>query len=399
MKKAFKPLESVLVKPAGPDCNLGCKYCFYLEKSELYPETTMHRMSDRVLEELVKQMMEQSGQNVSFAWQGGEPTLMGLDFFKKAIHYEQLYGKGKVVGNGLQTNGILLDKEWAVFLKQYDFLVGLSIDGPQHVHDRYRLTQNEKPSWEKVMQSAGLLLKRDVAVNAMCCVTSYSADFAEEIYEFYKQTGFSWMQFIPIVETDKVNPRKAADFSVTPEQYGKFLIDIFDLWLSDFQDGQPSTKVRFIDSVFHTYVGLDAPECTFRKECGIYVTVEHNGDVYSCDFFVEPKWKLGNIMNDRLIDMLNSPKQTKFGQMKSQLPRKCRTCPWYKHCYGGCTKDRIKDPRDSAMPRFCKSTIMFMEHADPVFKELARQWKEQQEDISKGSVPGDSYNAFKDFTG
>ncbi|MGM0376804.1 MAG: anaerobic sulfatase maturase [Bacteroidota bacterium] len=399
MKKSNKPLDSVLVKPAGPDCNLGCKYCFYLEKAGLYPDANTHRMSDEVLEELIRQTMEQSGQNISFGWQGGEPTLMGLDFFKKVVRFEQVYGKRKVVGNGLQTNGLLLDEEWADFLKKYDFLVGLSLDGPQHIHDHYRLTQNEKPSWERVMKSARLLLERGVAVNVLSCVTSYSAHYAREMYDFYKELGIDWMQFIPIVETDKNDPRKAADFSVTPEQYGQFLIDIFDLWVNDFQNGQPSTNVRFIDSIFHTYVGVPAPECTLRKECGVYPTVEHNGDVYSCDFFVEPKWKLGNLMNDRLINMLNSPKQNRFGKMKSQLPRKCRTCRWYQHCFGGCTKDRIKDPQDSGMPRFCKSTIMFMEHAHPVFQELARQWKEQQHDIAKGSVPGKNYNAFEDFMG
>lgn len=399
MRKSFKPLESILVKPAGPDCNLGCKYCFYLDKSELYPETNTHRMSEKVLEELIRQTMEQSGQNISFAWQGGEPTLMGLDFFKKAVHYEKVYGNRKIVGNGLQTNGILLNEEWADFLKQFDFLVGLSLDGPQHIHDNYRLSQNEKPSWKEVMKSAKMLLDRDVPVNAMCCITSYSANYAREIYEFFKSIGLTWMQFIPIVETDKENPRRAAEFSVTAEQYGQFLIDIFDLWVADFKNGQPTTNVRFIESVFHTYVGMAAPECTLSKECGVYVTVEYNGDVYSCDFFVEPKWKLGNLMDDRLIDMLNSPKQKKFGQIKSQLPRKCRTCQWYQNCFGGCTKDRIKDPSDSGMPRFCKSTMMFMEHADPVLSQLARQWKEQQKDIEKGSIPGDTYNAFGDFVG
>jgi uncharacterized protein len=399
MKNTFMPLDSILIKPAGPDCNLGCEYCFYLEKSALYPGSNTHRMNDRVLEELIKQTMEQSGGNFSFGWQGGEPTLMGLDFFKKVVHYEKVYGKNKMVSNGLQTNGLLLDEEWADFLKKYDFLVGLSLDGPQHIHDKYRLTKNNQPSWEEGNKSARMLLERGVAVNAMCCITSYSASYARELYEFYKNLGFTWMQFIPIVETDKDNPRKAADFSLSAEQYGQFLIEIFDLWIKDFKNGQPTTNVRFIETIFHTYVGVDAPECTFRKECGVYVTVEHNGDIYPCDFFVESKWKLGNLMDGRIIDMLNSPKQNKFGQLKSKLPRKCRTCHWYKHCFGGCTKDRIKDPKDSGMPRFCKSTIMLMEHAHPVFSELARQWKEQQNDIKKGSVPGKSYNASEDFLG
>ncbi|MDG5798892.1 anaerobic sulfatase maturase [Marinilabiliaceae bacterium ANBcel2] len=397
MKKSYKPLNSVLIKPAGPDCNLNCSYCFYLEKAELFNKEKVHRMSDEVLEETIRQSMQQSGDSISLTWQGGEPTLMGLDFYKKAIKLEQKYGKRKTVGNGLQTNGVLIDEEWAEFLAQYNFLVGLSIDGPQHIHDYYRLTQNNKPSWEIVKKSAKLLINKGVAVNAMCCVTSYSAKYANEIYSFYKENGFEWMQFIPIVETDKDNPSKAAEFSVTAEQFGKFMIEIFDLWLNDFKDGKPTTNVRFIDTVFHTYVGLPAPECTMNKECGVYPTVEHNGEVYSCDFFVETKWKLGNIKHNKLIDMLNSKKQNQFGLLKSKIPRKCRTCSWYKHCFAGCTKDRIKDPQDSGMPRFCKSQIMFLEHADPILKKLAQEWKNQQEDIQKGSVPGKYYNAWDDF--
>jgi uncharacterized protein len=394
-----KPLTSVLIKPAGPDCNLGCTYCFYLEKAELFNETPVHRMSDEILEETIRQVMAQSGESVSLTWQGGEPTLMGLDFFRKVVHLEQKYGRGKQVGNGLQTNGMLIDDEWAGFLQEYNFLVGLSIDGPQHVHDHYRLTRNGRPTWETVMKSAQTLLNKQVAVNAMCCITSYSASFASELYTFYKETGFEWMQFIPIVETDKENPRKAAEFSLTAEQYGNFMIEIFDLWLNDFKDGKPTTNVRFIDTIFHTYVGLPAPECTMTRECGVYLTIEHNGDVFSCDFFVEPKWKLGNVKRDPLNDLLNSRKQNQFGVLKAQLPRKCRTCSWYKHCFGGCTKDRIKDPRDSGLPRFCQSQIMFLEHADPVFRQLAKEWMEQQNDIQKGSVPGYSYNAWEDFLG
>ena len=397
MNQLHNPLTSVLIKPAGPDCNLGCSYCFYLEKAELFNTVRTHRMSDEVLEETIRQVMAQSGESVSLTWQGGEPTLMGLDFFKKVVNLEQKYGRGKIVGNGLQTNGTLIDEEWAAFLLEYNFLVGLSIDGPQHIHDHYRLTRNGRPTCETVMKSAQTLLDKNIAVNAMCCITSYSAGYAKELYNFYKQNGFEWMQFIPIVETDKENPRKAADFSLTAEQYGSFMIEIFDLWLKDFKDGKPTTNVRFIDTIFHSYVRVPAPECTLNRECGVYLTIEHNGDVFSCDFFVEPKWKLGNVRRDRLIDLLNSKKQNQFGALKTQLPRKCRTCSWYKHCFGGCTKDRIKDPRDSGMPRFCQSQIMFLEHADPVFRQLAKEWVEQQKDLKNGSVPGQSYNAWDDF--
>ncbi len=396
----YKPLESILVKPAGPDCNLGCKYCFYLEKKDLFKNVETHRMSDKVLEEMIRQLMEQSGPNVAVGWQGGEPTLMGIDFYRKAVQFETKYGKGKSVGNGLQTNGLLLNEEWADFLNEYNFLVGLSLDGPEHIHDRHRLTQNDKPSHAIVEKNAKMLLDKGVAVNAMCCVTNYSSQYAEELYYYYKNLGFTWMQFIPIVETDKDNPKKAAPFSVTDIQYGEFLIELFDLWIADFVNGMPTTNIRHFDSVFHAYVGVEAPECALKRECGVYTVVEHNGDLFSCDFFVEPKYRLGNIMNTRLIDALNSVEQQKFGAMKAKLPRKCGTCKWYRYCYGGCTKDRIKDPRDNAMPRFCKSYTMFQEYADPVFKQLAQNWKENQQQMQQlqrqvGDKP--TYDAFGDF--
>ena len=399
----YKPLESVLVKPAGPDCNLGCTYCFYLEKADLYKQTTTHRMSDAVLEEMIRQIMEQSGPAVSIGWQGGEPTLMGLEFYRKAIEFEIKYGRNKQVGNGLQTNGLLLDERWADFLNDYKWLVGLSIDGPQHIHDKYRLTPNEKPSHGIVESKAKMLIRKGVEVNAMCCITDYSSGYVEELYNYYKNLGFTWMQFIPIVETDKQNPRKAADFSLSPEQYGDFLVELFDLWRADFKNGQPTTFIRHFDSVFHPYVGVEAPECTLRKECGVYTAVEHNGDVYACDFFVERRWKLGNIMQgDRLIDMLNSKKQTHFGQLKAKLPRKCYNCRWYKYCYGGCTKDRIKDPKDNGMPRFCKSYIRFFEYADPFMRDMAEKWKKQQAEQQNTQqqqqrMQDGTYNAFDDF--
>lgn len=393
-----KPLDSVLIKPSGPDCNLGCTYCFYLEKEKLFSDAETHRMSDAVLENLIKQMMQQCDKSIAINWQGGEPTLMGLDFYRKAVTYEIKYGFGKNVSNGLQTNGLLLDEDWADFLRDHNWLVGLSLDGPDFIHNKYRLTTNRKPSHALVEEKAKMLIDKDVEVNAMCCITSYSSGFAKALYTYFKELGLAWMQFIPVVETDKENNRKAAEFSLSPEQYGEFLVELFDLWRADFVNGQPTTHIRHFDSVFYPYVGFEAPECTLRAECGVYPTIEHNGDVYSCDFFVEPKWKLGNIMQgDRLIDMLNSKKQTQFGLMKSKLPRKCMVCRWKKFCYGGCTKDRIKDPRDNGMPRFCKSYITFFEHADPFLKELAEKWKADQADVQQKQYDSSAYNAFDDF--
>lgn len=397
MALKHKPLNSVLIKPSGPDCNLNCTYCFYLEKAELFAEQRTHRMNDKILEETIRQVMQQAGQAVSIGWQGGEPTLMGLEFFEKAIQFEQKYGHSQQVGNGLQTNGLLLNREWAKFLKKYEWLVGLSLDGPEFIHNHFRLDQGGKGTHSRVEANAKMLLEEGVAVNAMCCVTSHSVKYPEELYNYFKSIGLTYMQFIPIVETDKNDPGKAADFSVSAVDYGHFLNKLFDLWLADFENGQPTTSIRHFESVFYNYVGLDSPECTMMKECGPYVVIEHNGNVYSCDFFVEPKWKLGNVQHDRLINMLNSKKQTVFGQAKAVLPRECRQCSWLTKCYGGCTKDRIKDPQDHRKPRFCASYKLFFAHADDVLSNMALQWQQNQHDQSQARQTNGNYNAFSDF--
>lgn len=373
----YRPLTSVLIKPTGPDCNLDCAYCFYLKKSKLFKQTSVHRMSLEIQDELIRQVMQQSCKNVSLTWQGGEPTLMGLDFYKRAIELEKKYGHNQMVGNGLQTNGVLLDKKWTSFLSKYKWLVGISLDGPAHMHDRYRLDRRQKGTHKQVEENAILLQKEGVAANAMCALTSYSIQFPDELYEYFKDLGYTFMQFIPIAETDKNSPTRAADFSVSAVDYGNFLIRIFDLWRADFVNGVPTTSVRHFESVFYSYVGMEAPECTMQKECGSYVVVEHNGNVYSCDFFVEPKWKLGNINDDRIINMLNSKTQQKFGTAKAEWPRECRTCIWLRNCSGGCTKDRIKDPENLRNPRFCTSNKMFFKHADPILRQMADRWKEQ----------------------
>ena len=397
MANKSRPLTSILIKPAGPDCNLNCSYCFYLEKAELFADTARHRMSNEVQEEVLRQVMQQSGESVSIAWQGGEPTLMGLDFYKRAVELEIKYGHGQVVGNGLQTNGTLLNEDWAAFLQKYDWLVGLSLDGPEHIHDHYRRDNAGKGTHKKVESNGLMLLQNGVATNVLATLTDYSVQFPGETYNYFKSLGFTWMQFIPIVETDKNDPSQAAPFSVTAEKYGEFLCEIFDLWLADFRNGEPTTNVRHFDSVFYTYVGMEPPECTMMRECGPYVVVEHNGNVYSCDFFVEPKWKLGNIMDNRIISMLNSKKQQAFGAAKAVLPGECRKCPWLTKCYGGCTKDRVKDPRDNRKPRFCKSYKMFFAYVDKAFRILAEEWKKKQRDLQEKERTGGTYNAFKDF--
>ena len=378
MNPREKSLNSVLVKPAGPDCNMACSYCFYLEKSTLFPGAKSHRMSEEILREIIRQVMGQSQQEVSFGWQGGEPTLMGLPFFEKAIEFQKEYGRNHVVGNGLQTNGLLIDKNWAEFFKEYKFLVGLSIDGPEHVHDHYRLMRNGKGSWSRVADKAKLLLDAGVEVNALAVVNDYSVKYPEEIYEYLKSIGLNYMQFIPCVETDPRNPGQSAPFTVPAEKFGEFLRTVFDLWLADFNGDMPSTSVRFFDSLFFHYGGLPPPECTLLEECGVYVVVEHNGDVYSCDFFVEPEWRLGNVMMDNLSTLLNSEKQRRFGRVKATLPEGCRECQWVSYCRGGCTKDRLHNPDNRTLNHLCSSYKIFFEHANATLEKLADEWKQRQ---------------------
>ncbi len=369
-----KQLTSLLIKPAGPDCNLDCTYCFYLVKGELFGPGA-HRMSLETLEAVVRQAMEEGGSQIVFAWQGGEPTLMGLPWFEKAVGFQEQYGGGKTVGNGLQTNGLLLDRAWAKFLRERRFLVGLSIDGPAHVHDRYRTSRGGRGSFKTVAGKARLLLGEGVQTNALSVVTDYSVEYPEEIYAFLKGLGFRFMQFIPCVERSADDPAELAPYSVSAEAYGRFLVRLFDLWLDDFVDGVPTTSVRYFDSVFHKYVGMSAPDCTLGRTCGTYLVVEYNGDVYSCDFYVKPRWRLGNVMTEPFTGMLNSEPQTEFGERKAILPAKCRSCRWLRNCRGGCTKER--DERGADPSHLCRSYEMFFEHADAQLVDLALRWRRE----------------------
>jgi len=370
-----KPLRSILVKPAGPDCNMKCTYCFYLKKSNFFSQTKTHRMSKNILEKVVRQVMANGESPVSFGWQGGEPTLMGIDFFKKAVEFQQKFGHNQVVGNGLQTNGILIDREWTRFLAKYKFLVGLSLDGPKHIHNKYRRMKGGKDSWSMVVDRAKLLLNSGVAVNALTVVNNYSVHFPEEIYEFHKSLGLNYMQFIPCVEPDPVNPGQAAPFSVDPAMFARFLVKLFDLWMDDADDNGFTTSVRYFDSVFYCYLGLPAPDCNLQENCGSYVVVEHNGDVFCCDFYVSDKWKLGNVLQGDLGKMLNSPLQEKFGKQKAALAKTCRECQWLKYCRGGCTKDRlIKENKNPGSDYLCQSYRAFFEHAHPRMIELVKKF-------------------------
>jgi uncharacterized protein len=372
-----KPLNNILVKPAGPDCNMACAYCFYRGKNHLFSGAKTHRMTDGVLEIILRQLMEQPGEDVNIGWQGGEPTLMGLPFFERAVALEEKYGGNKSVGNGFQTNGLLLDKKWARFFQKYKFLIGLSIDGPQMVHDHYRRLRGGSPSWERVSASARMLLDNGVSVNAVTVVNNHSARFPEEIYEGLKTLNLTYMQFIPCVETNPGNRTRIAPYSVSADAYGTFLCKIFDLWRADFIAGIPSTSVRFFESLLFSYAGFSAPECTLRETCGDYIVIEHNGDVFSCDFFVESEWRLGNVMDCSLVDMLNSPKQKTFGAMKTKLHPECLSCQWLAKCRGGCVKNRLCSTVQEEKNYLCNAYKNFFAHADGELNKLVAGWREK----------------------
>lgn len=378
--KNKKTLTSILVKPASADCNLHCEYCFYLEKAGLFPESSVHRMKNEILNELIKQAMQAGTEFISFGWQGGEPTLMGTDFFYAATALQKKYGRqGQQVGNGIQTNGLLIDDAWCKLFLDYSFLIGLSLDGPRHIHDKYRVFQNSHGSWEKVHQSALRMLEQGAAVNALSVVNNYSWHYPEEIYYFLKEVGFEFMQFIPCVELHPDGSGQMAPFSVEGEQYGEFLCRVYDCWRKDFQNSIPATSIRFFDSLFHLYVNYPAPECTLQNECGTYIAIEHNGDIYSCDFFVQPEWKLGNVMTDDLVTVLNGAKQKEFGCLKCARPPECIRCRWLAKCLGGCTKDRFHS-LNPGHNHLCAAYKMLMEHADMDMQKMAAQWIAHQKE-------------------
>jgi uncharacterized protein len=311
---------------------------------------------------------------------------MGLEFFKRVVELQKQYGRpGQTVSNALQTNGLLLDEAWIPLLDEYRFLVGLSLDGPREIHDHHRVTAVQRPTWEQVVRTARLLVRRGVAVNALTVVTARSAREAQTIYDFHKSLGLRHMQFIPCVDTLPDDPTRLAPWAVPTDAWGEFLIRIFERWRGDFRGRRPTTSVRWFESLFHCYAGVEPPDCTLLEECGNYVVVEHNGDVFSCDFYVEPEWKLGNVLEGEMIGMLNSPRQAQFGRRKAELPDVCKRCEWLEHCRGGCPIEREHSP--SGLNRYCDSFKRFFAHADPAMKRMARRWREEQSRVVAMAAP------------
>ena len=386
-----KPLY-VMLKPAGAHCNLACKYCYYLEKNKLYPTAQRHLMSDEMLEQFTREYIEAQTMNqVLFTWHGGEPLLRSIDFYRKALSLQQKYARGRRIDNVIQTNGTLLTDEWCEFFAQNHWLVGISIDGPQPDHDHYRLTAAGKPSWKKVMQGIKLLKKHGVEWNAMTVVNAYNANHPLEFYRFFKENGCQFLQFTPIVErlTRHEDGRTLASLadkdeislseaSVAPEQWGYFLCAIFDEWV---RKDVGKIFVEIFDCTLANWMGISPGICAYSKECGHAGVMEHNGDVYSCDHFVFPEYKLGNIRDHSLIDMLYGEQQQEFSRLKhSSLPRQCKECDMEFACHGECPKNRfMKDNYgDSGLNYLCPGYYHYYQHVAPYMDYMKQELMSQR---------------------
>lgn len=386
-----KPLY-VMLKPAGAHCNLACKYCYYLEKNKLYPTAQRHLMSDEMLEQFTREYIEAQTMNqVLFTWHGGEPLLRSIDFYRKALSLQQKYAGGRRIDNVIQTNGTLLTDEWCEFFAQNHWLVGISIDGPQPDHDHYRLTAAGKPSWKKVMQGIKLLKKHGVEWNAMAVVNTYNANHPLEFYRFFKENGCQFLQFTPIVErlTRHEDGRTLASLadkdeislieaSVAPEQWGYFLCAIFDEWV---RKDVGKIFVEIFDCTLANWMGISPGICAYSKECGHAGVMEHNGDVYSCDHFVFPEYKLGNIRDHSLIDMLYGEQQQEFSRLKhSSLPRQCKECDMEFACHGECPKNRFMKDKygDSGLNYLCPGYYHYYQHVAPYMDYMKQELMSQR---------------------
>jgi uncharacterized protein len=389
------PSFHVLAKPTGAVCNLDCTYCYFLSKDTLYPDDSM-RMSDDVLEHYIGQLLEsQTGPQVTVAWQGGEPTLMGLDFFRRAMDLVARHRRpSQVVEHTIQTNGTLLDDEWCDFLADHGFLVGLSLDGPRARHDAYRVWKNGRGSFDDVMRAWGLLRAHEVDVNILCSLHAANVDHPLDVYRFFRdELGARYLQFIPIVEratpdtieiansgwTDRPGRRRilytqegdlVTDRSLRPEQYGEFLVAVFEEWV---RHDVGEVFVHLFDVTLGAHVGVHSL-CVHSPTCGDALALEHNGDLYSCDHFVEPEHLLGNIATTTMVELVASPKQRGFGQAKLDgLPGQCRRCDVRFACNGGCPKDRFARTVDgeAGLNHLCPSYLRFFGHTDGPMRRMA----------------------------
>jgi uncharacterized protein len=382
----------IMLKPVGAHCNMACDYCYYLEKSKLYAQVPRHVMSEELLERFTKEYIESQTMNqVLFTWHGGETMMRRVSFYRKAVELQKRYANGRQIDNVIQTNGTLLTDEWCEFLKENRWLVGISIDGPQEFHDEYRRTRTGKPTWAKVMRGIRLLKKHGVEWNAMAVVNDFNADYPLDFYHFFKENGCTYLQFAPIVErlVEHSDGRHLAnlkdnadaplaDFSVTAEQWGKFLCTIFDEWV---RHDVGKTYVQLFDATLANWVGVTPGVCILAKECGHAGVMEFNGDIYSCDHFVFPEYKLGNIYHQSIIEMLYGEQQSRFSMLKHKsLPRQCKECEFEFACHGECPKNRFINDRygNPGLNYLCKGYFEYFRHVAPYMDFMKKEYQNQR---------------------
>jgi uncharacterized protein len=380
----------VMAKPSGSICNIDCEYCFYLEKEKLYPERNQNwRMDDETLEQYIKQHIEaQSGTQVEFAWQGGEPTLLGIKFYRRVIELCQKYGEGKQIYHAFQTNGVLINDEWCQFFKENDFLIGLSIDGPADLHDRYRVTRSKKATHHKVLDAITLMKEHGVEFNTLTVVHAENVKYPLRVYQFLKDIGSTYIQFIPLVEryvettvslaSPEQQQAKVTPWSVPAKQYGQFLNTIFDHWV---ENDVGNVFVQMFDSTLGSWLGESAGLCLFSENCGHAFALEANGDLYQCDHYVYPEYKLGNIHNKSIKEMNTSDEAIKFGQAKSgTLNSQCLSCSYKFACYGGCPKHRFSTTKSGTYRHnyLCQGYYDYFAHTERAMKIMATLIKNQR---------------------
>jgi uncharacterized protein len=375
MRRASRGFQ-VFVKPAGPLCNLGCRYCYYLEKN-LYPRGAAARMTEGLLEEYIVQHLSASPDEViRFSWHGGEPTILGLDFFRRVTAVQRKYcPPGRLVANGLQTNGVLLDEDWGRFLADERFAVGLSLDGPQNVQDRHRLTREGKSTFDQVLRGYDVLRRNGVAIDILCVVSDANVGRPLEVYRFFKSIGAPYLTFIPLVERTPGGDGGVSPESVPAQAWGEFLCAVFGEWVAG-DIGR--IKVQIFEEAARTAFGQEHSLCIFRPVCGDIPVVEQNGDFYSCDHFVDPDHRVGNIRETPLVELLESPSQRAFGQAKrDSLPRYCLDCEVLEMCHGECPKNRfLRTPAGEAgLNYLCAGYRNFFNHCRPFVDAVAAEWR------------------------
>jgi uncharacterized protein len=378
MVKASREFQ-VFAKPIGSICNLDCHYCYYLKKEYLYPSGESFHMPNEILEEYIVQHIDASPEKViRFSWHGGEPTVIELDYFREIVALQRQHKpSNRRITNGIQTNGTLLDEDWCRFLASEGFAVGLSLDGPQEMHDRYRVTKDQKPTHEQTMRGYKLLQKHRVHTDILCVVNAHNVQFPLQVYRFFKQIKSQYITFLPMVESLPDTKCGVSHISVPAEAWGAFLCTIFNEW-RDQDIGR--VKVQIFEEAVRTAFNQEHSLCIFRPTCGDIPVVEHNGDFYSCDHFVDIEHRLGNIMEIPLVELLESPSQRAFGRAKlDTLPRYCQECGVRAICNGGCPKNRFLETHDGepGLNYLCAGYKRFFNYCQPFVSEVAALWRQQ----------------------